>query len=80
MSGSPGNYQARLKKYPPDKGSFPLDHEGACKKSMVEFLKCLQANKFNNEQCRNHSKEYLKCRMDEGLMAKEEWAKLGYEE
>lgn len=80
MSGSPGNYQARLTKIPPDKGSFPIDHEQACKQKMVRFLKCLQANQFDNEKCREDSKEYLQCRMDNQLMAKEEWKKLGYED
>lgn len=79
MAGSPGNYTARLTKSPPDKGSFPIDHENACKGVMVEFLKCLKDNEFNNDKCRQHSKQYLQCRMDEGLMAQEEWPKLGYD-
>lgn len=80
MSGSPGNYAARLTKTPPDKGSFPIDHEHACKDSMIDFLKCLKLNKFDQERCRQHSKQYLKCRMDNGLMAKEEWANLGFDQ
>lgn len=78
--GAPGNYTARLTKQPPDKGSFPIDHENACKRFMVDFLKCLSHNKFDNNKCREYSKEYLKCRMDQGLMAKEEWKNLGYDE
>lgn len=78
MAGSPGNYSARLTKIPPDKGSFPIDHENACKKTMIEYLKCLQSNKLNNDKCRESSKEYLKCRMDNNLMAKEDWKNLGY--
>lgn len=77
--GSPGNYTARLTKYPPDKGSFPIDHEQACKEVMVDFLKCLKQNRFDNESCREFSKEYLKCRMDNGLMAKDEWKNLGFD-
>lgn len=80
MAGSPGNYTARLTKTPPEKGSFPLDHENECKKFMVEYLKCLRSSKFNNDDCRILSKEYLKCRMDRGLMAKDEWKNLGFKE
>lgn len=63
---------------PPDKGSFPLDHEGLCKKSMVSYMKCLFINKNDNSACRKEAKEYLNCRMDNNLMAKEDWAKLGF--
>lgn len=80
MAGSPGNYSARLTKIPPDKGSFPLDHENECKTFMVDYLKCLKNSKFNNEDCQVFSKEYLKCRMDKGLMAKDDWKNLGLEE
>lgn len=79
MSGSPGNYSPRITKTPPDKGSFPIDHEQACKETMLDFLKCLKLNKFDNEKCRPFSKEYLKCRMDQGLMAKDDWKNLGFE-
>jgi len=80
MSGSPGNYTARLTKIPPDKGSFPIDHENVCKGHMVDFLKCLRSNKFNNEECRHISKAYLQCRMDHGLMARDDWKNLGFED
>lgn len=78
--GSPGNFTARLTKIPPEKGSFPIDHENACKQHMISFLKCLQTNKFDNERCRNHSRDYLECRMEHGLMAKDEWKNLGYKD
>lgn len=78
MSGAPGNYQARLIKSPPDKGSFPIDHENACKASMIDFLKCLRENSLRSDKCREASKKYLQCRMDEGLMAKEDWQNLGF--
>lgn len=79
MSGSPGNFSPRITKTAPDKGSFPIDHENACKDSMIDFLKCLKFNRFNHENCRQFSKEYLKCRMDNDLMAKEDWKNLGFE-
>ncbi|KAF5288049.1 hypothetical protein FQR65_LT12099 [Abscondita terminalis] len=62
---------------PPDKGSFPLDHEGLCRKSMIKYMKCLHFNNNDNSQCREAAREYLGCRMDNNLMTKEEWSKLG---
>ncbi|XP_025828812.1 cytochrome c oxidase assembly protein COX19 [Agrilus planipennis] len=65
---------------PPDKGSFPLDHEGICKKLMVKYMNCLRKTHSDNSQCRKESKEYLACRMENNLMAKEDWSKLGFTE
>lgn len=64
----------------PDKGSFPLDHEGECKKGVLQYLLCLKDNNGNAEPCRHLAQDYLKCRMDRNLMAKEEWSKLGFKE
>lgn len=63
---------------PPQKGSFPLDHEGECKKFMIKYMLCLHENQNENTKCREESREYLGCRMEKGLMANEEWSKLGY--
>lgn len=65
---------------PPDKGSFPLDHENICKVSMLKYMVCLQDNKNDNSLCRNEAKDYLECRMNNSLMAKEDWKYLGFEE
>lgn len=62
----------------PDKGSFPLDHEGECKTFMLKYMSCLQEHRDNNTLCREEAKSYLGCRMENNLMAKEEWTKLGY--
>ncbi|XP_060520502.1 cytochrome c oxidase assembly protein COX19 [Cylas formicarius] len=70
--------QKIFKPTPPEKGSFPLDHEGLCKKSMVEYMKCLYKEQNNNSACRNQAKEYLDCRMKNNLMAQEDWSKLGF--
>lgn len=64
---------------PPDKGSFPLDHEGICKETMYNYMRCLRLNKNNNSACRIEAKNYLACRMDNNLMSKEEWSKLGFQ-
>jgi CHCH domain. len=63
---------------PPDKGSFPLDHEGQCKKAMVKYMICLKTNKNHNSSCREEAMGYLDCRMSNRLMVKEEWSKLGF--
>lgn len=70
--------QKRLQFIPPEKGSFPLDHEGHCKKHMLKYFGCLRENKDDNSKCRQQSKDYLECRMENGLMVRESWQKLGF--
>ncbi|XP_012272509.1 cytochrome c oxidase assembly protein COX19 [Orussus abietinus] len=65
---------------PPEKGSFPLDHQGICKEIMMKYMRCLKESKNKNKMCKNVAKEYLGCRMDNELMAREEWSKLGFVE
>ena len=65
---------------PPDKGSFPLDHDKECHNEMVKYMKCLADNRNDNSKCRESSREYLACRMDKGLMAREEWKNLGFDD
>lgn len=62
----------------PEKGSFPLDHENICKLAMLKYMHCLRQNSDNTSMCRDESKTYLQCRMDNNLMAQEEWSKLGF--
>ncbi|OQV24915.1 putative Cytochrome c oxidase assembly protein COX19 [Hypsibius exemplaris] len=69
-----------FKPKPPDKGSFPLDHEGECKQPMEVYMKCLYDHKYNNTECRLEAKDYLDCRMQKELMAKADWSKLGYKD
>ncbi|XP_060076515.1 cytochrome c oxidase assembly protein COX19-like [Ylistrum balloti] len=70
----------RINLRPPDKGSFPLDHEGECKNAMTKYMTCLKENQQDNGLCRVQAKEYLECRMNNNLMAKEAWSKLGYKD
>lgn len=63
---------------PPDKGSFPLDHENLCKRQMIKYMRCLRENDNSNSACRDDAQNYLSCRMEHNLMAKEEWSKLGF--
>lgn len=49
---------------PPDRGSFPLDHEGECTSIMREYMQCLKSNAKESGKCRHLSRSYLECRMD----------------
>ncbi|XP_075035730.1 cytochrome c oxidase assembly protein COX19 [Mixophyes fleayi] len=69
-----------FKPRPPEKGSFPLDHFGECKPLKETFMKCLRENRFQSSLCREESKEYLECRMERQLMAKEPLEKLGFKD
>ncbi|CAG8672947.1 4119_t:CDS:2 [Scutellospora calospora] len=75
--GRPPNI-ATFNSTPPDRGSFPLDHEGECKQLVKDYLQCLKDNLGNNGICRHLSKAYLKCRMDKGLMVPDEMKNLGF--
>nr|XP_031858211.1 cytochrome c oxidase assembly protein COX19 [Kwoniella shandongensis]KAA5525283.1 cytochrome c oxidase assembly protein COX19 [Kwoniella shandongensis] len=61
--GAPG-FALSNKVAPPQRGSFPLDHDGECKAFMLAYLKCLKIHGSNNGECRLESKRYLECRMD----------------
>lgn len=77
--GSPGGRQVISKPIPPERGSFPLDHDGECQPIMKRYLECLRASKgVNVDPCRMISKDYLRCRMDKNLMAPDEMRNLGY--
>lgn len=69
----------RIKVKPPERGIFPLDHDGECKVPMKSFLECLKKNNQDHFPCRELSKSYLQCRMDHDLMAKEDMKSLGLE-
>ncbi|KAH8927691.1 hypothetical protein BT69DRAFT_1258051 [Atractiella rhizophila] len=75
--GRPGGFSSIIQPTPPDRGSFPLDHEGECKAFMTTYLQCLKAHGNSNTECRHLAKEYLNCRMDKGLMVRDDWQNLG---
>ncbi len=64
---------------PPERGIFPLDHDGECKLTMKAYLKCLKENNKDNFPCKEYSKAYLQCRMDKDLMSKEDMKDLGFD-
>ena len=79
--GGPGGGLKTAKPIPPQRGSFPLDHDGECKPIIADYLRCLRRLKGTNDQeCRMMAKEYLKCRMENNLMAPDEMKNLGFAE
>eukprot|EP00197_Chlamydomonas_leiostraca_P014722 CAMPEP_0202868370 /NCGR_PEP_ID=MMETSP1391-20130828/10842_1 /ASSEMBLY_ACC=CAM_ASM_000867 /TAXON_ID=1034604 /ORGANISM="Chlamydomonas leiostraca, Strain SAG 11-49" /LENGTH=78 /DNA_ID=CAMNT_0049548535 /DNA_START=11 /DNA_END=247 /DNA_ORIENTATION=- len=61
----------------PEKGVFPLDHFQECKKIADAYLVCVNQHDGNTGPCQELSKQYLKCRMDKNLMAKQDLQELG---
>mmetsp|Transcript_9567 Transcript_9567/g.14423 ORF Transcript_9567/g.14423 Transcript_9567/m.14423 type:complete len:120 (-) Transcript_9567:149-508(-) len=67
---------------PPQRGIFPLDHFSECKPQKESYLTCLKSPtaKSQHNKCREFSKQYLECRMEKELMAKEDLNDMGYSE
>ena len=79
--GGPGGGLKAAKPIPPERGSFPLDHDGECKPIIAGYLRCLRRVRgLNDQECRMMAKEYLKCRMENNLMAPDEMKNLGFAE
>jgi cytochrome c oxidase assembly protein subunit 19 len=54
---------------------------GECKDVMTRYLACMKKVKgVNDPQCRYLAKEYLACRMDRNLMARDEFKNLGFKD
>ena len=49
---------------PPDRGSFPLDHDGQCHHVVKQYMKCLKEQDNINIPCRSIQAAYMKCRMN----------------
>ncbi|CCC67157.1 hypothetical protein NCAS_0A05990 [Naumovozyma castellii] len=78
MSGNPGSSLRALSPTPPERGSFPLDHDNECFQQMSAYLECMKLVKGQNApNCRLLAKEYLQCRMDHQLMDVDDWSHLG---
>ena len=67
---------------PPERGSFPQDHDGECTKYMQAYLECIRLVKGENGaiNCRVKARAYLKCRMDHKLMEQDSFKNLGLPE
>ncbi|KAF7355361.1 hypothetical protein MSAN_01452700 [Mycena sanguinolenta] len=77
--GRPPSVNVGFKPAPPDRGAFPLDHYGECKEQMQRYMACLRSNSSTSSPCRPLSKDYLDCRMNKGLMERDEWKNLGFD-
>ncbi|KAJ7225884.1 hypothetical protein GGX14DRAFT_641610 [Mycena pura] len=77
--GRPPSINVGFKPLPPDRGAFPLDHDGECKEQMKLYMTCLRSNSGTSTPCRPMSQNYLDCRMNKGLMERDEWKNLGFE-
>ncbi|KAK9464090.1 uncharacterized protein V1516DRAFT_669529 [Lipomyces oligophaga] len=79
--GGPGGSGKIYTPSPPERGSFPLDHYGECTSTMTAYMKCLKQHSVHKErvpnECRLLAQDYLNCRMDKGLMVRDEWQNLG---
>lgn len=85
--GRPGGFTETFKVSPPQRGSFPLDHDGGCvrvrtdpgecKNFMLSYMSCLKASGSDSGKCRVQAKAYLACRMDTGLMGRDDFVNLG---
>ena len=81
FAGGVGGGVTAQKPKPPQRGSFPLDHDGECAHIMKTYLDCIKKVKgVNVDECRNVAKSYLGCRMDRNLMARDEFKNLGFRE
>lgn len=69
-----------LQPKPPQKGSFPLDHLGECKPLAKLYSSCLQDSEGAAGKCREIARRYMECRMEAGLMAREDMSSLGLTE
>ncbi|KAK4560471.1 Cytochrome c oxidase assembly protein cox19 [Recurvomyces mirabilis] len=79
--GGPGGRQIVSKPSPPERGSFPLDHDAECQPIMKQYLRCIRSFRgVNDDECRHLSKSYLQCRMDRNLMAPDSMKNLGFQD
>lgn len=44
---------------------------------MLSYMKCLKTHKLDSGRCRLEAKDYLGCRMDNGLMERDSFDNLG---
>ncbi|KAK1443515.1 hypothetical protein BgAZ_203910 [Babesia gibsoni] len=70
----------RLSVIPPDRGSFPLDHDGACKEISEKYVRCVRELKGNAMGCRHLAAQYMQCRIDNDLLSPEPLTNFGFRE
>lgn len=45
---------------------------------MQEYMACMKAHRSESGKCRHLTRQYLECRMEKGLMEKDEMSNLGF--
>ncbi|EIM92803.1 uncharacterized protein STEHIDRAFT_117764 [Stereum hirsutum FP-91666 SS1] len=75
--GRPPSISGGFSVSPPDRGSFPLDHWGECRDTMMVYMECMKKNDNASTECRHLSRDYLDCRMRKGLMDRDDFKNLG---
>jgi len=78
MAAFNGNLGQKFVPRPPEKGSFPIDHLQECTDFKEIYMDCLKKNKHKIEPCRVFARDYLFCRQNNELMAKESVERLGF--
>eukprot|EP00761_Pharyngomonas_kirbyi_P000651 gb/GECH01000651.1/.p1 GENE.gb/GECH01000651.1/~~gb/GECH01000651.1/.p1 ORF type:complete len:125 (+),score=20.17 gb/GECH01000651.1/:1-375(+) len=58
----------------PERGSFIRDHLHECDPYIETYYKCLNENRMYGARCRREMKDYLDCRLAEGLMTEEDYS------
>ena len=61
----------------PELGAFPLDHFRECSDKIKEYFTCLERENHLAPKCRDETRNYLECRMEKGLMVKQDVKKFG---
>uniref|UniRef100_A0A834RA37 Cytochrome c oxidase assembly protein COX19 n=1 Tax=Sarcoptes scabiei TaxID=52283 RepID=A0A834RA37_SARSC len=52
--------------------------KGECKEFMRKYQECLVRSLSKSDVCKDLAKDYLNCRMEKDLMAKEDFKHLGF--
>lgn len=68
-----GPTQSRNSNAAPERGSFPLDHDGECSALVARYLACLKQQRGRQTECRALAKDFLQCRMQHGLMTTDDF-------
>lgn len=49
-----------------------MDHFAECRPTIQAYYACLQQSEYVAPRCRKEQRDYLQCRMDRGMMGKED--------
>ncbi|RKP00903.1 hypothetical protein CXG81DRAFT_3852, partial [Caulochytrium protostelioides] len=63
---------------PPERGAFPLDLTHACAPQAEAYRACLKTHRNQLQPCRALARAFLQCRMDHGLMLRDDMRNLGF--